>query len=152
MEAYHPWPPTRCFEARHDRRVAAGESRRPTPPTPLHITQREVRIDQVTGLESKLQRRSCSVYLKSYLEVIGSWCRLAAGSGVTPGARSTFNLRSPGPSGTLEQYAVTTNGGRRYDVFPDGTFLMIRGADVSANREIVLVQHWFEELERLVSR
>lgn len=37
------------------------------------------------------------------------------------------------------------------DVFPDSQhFLMSRGADSEDAREIVLVQHWFEELKHLV--
>ena len=43
-------------------------------------------------------------------------------------------------------------GGRTYDVSPDGErFLMIRPVnDRSATYKIVIVQNWFEELERLV--
>ena len=42
------------------------------------------------------------------------------------------------------------NVGVAYDVLPDGRFVMVRGADPSGSREFVLVQHWFEELKRLV--
>lgn len=43
--------------------------------------------------------------------------------------------------------------GRTYDISPDGErFLMIKHAsgDQNAGWELILVQHWFEELERLV--
>jgi Tol biopolymer transport system component len=60
-----------------------------------------------------------------------------------------FPLRAPGPTGAQEQYGRSSNGGHRYDVLPDGRFVMIRGADPQGTREIVLVQNWFEELRRL---
>ena len=45
-------------------------------------------------------------------------------------------------------------GSRRYDVAPDGRFLIIRGDQPEAGggtvTQIVLVQNWFEELKRLV--
>jgi hypothetical protein len=50
-------------------------------------------------------------------------------------------------------YASET--GRNYDVFPDGKrFLMLKplsGAEAESDRpQVVLVQNWVEELERLV--
>ena len=49
---------------------------------------------------------------------------------------------------------VFGTGERQYDVAPDGRFLMIRqGAatdDATAAPEIIFVQNWFEELQRLV--
>jgi len=46
------------------------------------------------------------------------------------------------------------NAGRTYDISPDGQrFLMIKaggGSDQVAAPQIVIVQHWFEELKRLV--
>ena len=46
-------------------------------------------------------------------------------------------------------YAVSK--GRMYDVQPDGErFLMIKDAVVGDPSQVVLVQNWFEELERLV--
>jgi hypothetical protein len=51
----------------------------------------------------------------------------------------------------VEQYVGSTNPGAEYDILPDGKrFVMLRGADPTGTREIVLVQHWFEELKRLV--
>jgi hypothetical protein len=61
-----------------------------------------------------------------------------------------LDRRVPGPTGVIEQYARSGNSGIRYDVLPDGRFVMIRGPDPNAAREIVVVQHWFEELKRLV--
>jgi hypothetical protein len=43
-------------------------------------------------------------------------------------------------------------GRATYDIFPDGQrFVMIRGAD-ARDREIVLVQNFFEEVRRLTGR
>jgi serine/threonine-protein kinase len=61
-----------------------------------------------------------------------------------------LDLRVPGPTGAVEQYANSVNAGAEYDTLPDGRFVMVRGADPTGTREIVLVQHWFEELKRLV--
>ena len=62
-----------------------------------------------------------------------------------------FDLRTPGPVGTAEVYAIAGNLGAAYDVLPDGKRLvMVRGADPEGTRQIVLVQNWFEELKRPV--
>ncbi len=61
-----------------------------------------------------------------------------------------FDQSVPGGSGAAERYAQSNNSGVAYDVLPDGRFVMVRGADTSGSREFVLVQHWFEELKRLV--
>ena len=62
-----------------------------------------------------------------------------------------FDLRGPGPTGVIEEYAGSGNAGAGYDILPDGKrFVMVRGADPQGAREIVLVQNWFEELKRLV--
>jgi eukaryotic-like serine/threonine-protein kinase len=50
-----------------------------------------------------------------------------------------------------QEYGQSGNWGPEYDVFPDGTFAMLRGPGPGNVREIVLVQHWFEELKRLTS-
>ena len=47
-----------------------------------------------------------------------------------------------------EQYGRSFNWGAEYDVFPDGSFAISRGFTGIRSREIVLVQHWFEELKR----
>ena len=53
-----------------------------------------------------------------------------------------------------EGYLTNLNSGRHYDIAPDGQrFLMIkeRGADgTAAPASIIVVQHWVEELKRLV--
>lgn len=61
-----------------------------------------------------------------------------------------FDQSVPGGPGAAERYAQSGNVGVAYDVLPDGRFVMVRGADPSGSREFVLVQHWFEELKRLV--
>ena len=50
------------------------------------------------------------------------------------------------------QYVFGGMGGRNYDVAPDGErFLMIKPVESdSAAPEIIVVQNWFEELQRLV--
>ena len=60
-----------------------------------------------------------------------------------------FDLRVPGPAGAIEEYQDSNNFGAGYDVLPDGRFVMVRGPDPTAAREIVIVQNWFEELKRL---
>ena len=64
-------------------------------------------------------------------------------SGATLGAGRTQMLfeAAMGPSG---------GGFRVYDVAPDGRFLIVQAAQADAAPEIVVVQHWFEELKRLV--
>ena len=62
-----------------------------------------------------------------------------------------FELRMPGQMGTLERYGVSMNAGASYDILPDGQqFVMSRGPDLAALREIILVQNFFEELKQLV--
>jgi hypothetical protein len=61
-----------------------------------------------------------------------------------------LNLRVPGPTGVFEEYAGSGNFGAGYDILQDGSFVMVRGADPTGTREVVLVQHWFEELKRKV--
>ena len=39
---------------------------------------------------------------------------------------------------------------RQYDVAPDGRFVMMKAVDLVPRDEIVIVQHWTEELKRLV--
>jgi hypothetical protein len=60
---------------------------------------------------------------------------------------SLFRLRTRSPSGAPEQYSTSGNFGRSYDVVPDGRFVMIRRADQSGAREIVLIQNFVEELK-----
>lgn len=61
------------------------------------------------------------------------------------------------PATLFEEPDYTGSGaflGRTYDVSPDDRrFLMIKiggGSDQSASANLVVVQHWTEELERLV--
>ena len=61
-----------------------------------------------------------------------------------------FGLRVTGPTGAVEQCALSGNAGAAYDILPEGRFVMVRGADPIGAREIVVVQRWFEELKRLV--
>lgn len=63
---------------------------------------------------------------------------------------SLFSMTVPGPAGIVLQYGGAGNAWRDYDVLPDGRFVMIRNTFSSAdNREIVLVQNWLEEVNRL---
>lgn len=55
----------------------------------------------------------------------------------------------------FEFVMVSPSGGsRRYDVTPDGRFVMIRSGQAEAGggtaTGIVLVQNWFDQLKRLV--
>jgi serine/threonine-protein kinase len=53
------------------------------------------------------------------------------------------------------EFLPAQTGWRPYDAGPDGRFVIIRSASAGANAaaapNIVLVQHWFEELKRLVA-
>ena len=55
------------------------------------------------------------------------------------------------PAVVFEGQYYGSQGGRSYDVSPDGErFLLIKQAqDASARPQIVVVQNWFEELNRL---
>jgi Tol biopolymer transport system component len=68
---------------------------------------------------------------------------------------STLKLGAPSRGLSLapaggEEYGRSTYWGPEYDVFPDGDFLMLRGPSPGSAREIVLVQHWFEEVRRMM--
>ena len=52
-------------------------------------------------------------------------------------------------TGVLERYRRSITDGAQYDI-PDGRFLMVRGADLTGTREIVLVQNFFKELKLVV--
>jgi hypothetical protein len=56
------------------------------------------------------------------------------------------------PQKLFDATAVIASGGRAYDIAPDGRFLIVRSASPEkgdASPNLVLVQHWFEELKRL---
>jgi len=73
-----------------------------------------------------------------------------SGTSVQPGVpRRVFDLNVTSPSGLLEVYRRSNNFGPRFDIAPDGRFLVARGADPENTREIVVVQNWFEELNRI---
>jgi hypothetical protein len=40
--------------------------------------------------------------------------------------------------------------GREWDVAPDGRFLMVKANTTSDSSELIIVQNWADELERLV--
>jgi len=58
------------------------------------------------------------------------------------------------PQVLFESAMFVAPGGRPYDLAPDGRFLIIRSGEADAGGatapQIVVVQHWFEELKRLV--
>ena len=67
---------------------------------------------------------------------------------------STLKLGAPSRVVSLalaggDEYGRSAYWGPEYDVFPDGDFVMLRGPGPGTAREIVLVQHWFEELKRM---
>jgi serine/threonine protein kinase len=66
---------------------------------------------------------------------------------------STLRLGAPSRVVSLalaggDEYGRSAYWGPEYDVFPDGDFVMLRGPG-PGGREIVLVQHWFEEVRRM---
>ena len=67
---------------------------------------------------------------------------------------STLKLGAPSRVVSLalaggEEYGRSAYWGPEYDVFPNGDFVMLRGPG-PGGREIVLVQHWFEEVRRMM--
>ena len=120
------------------------------------------------------------VYVRPFPDVrAGKW-PVSSGGGSQPlwaRARSSRELFYRGPDGSLmsvrwdvvggqfdtarpikivdgERYA-TGAGFRQYDITPDGTrFLMIKKADdlTVASDVLIVVQHWEEELKRLLPR
>ena len=60
-------------------------------------------------------------------------------------------LGTPAPLFSLSDYVLAGVRGIRYDVAPDGRFLLLKDETRGGPRDrIVVVQHWFEELRRLV--
>jgi serine/threonine protein kinase len=49
-----------------------------------------------------------------------------------------------------DEYGRSAYWGPEYDVFPAGDFVMLRGPSPGSVREIVLVQHWFEDVRRMM--
>jgi Tol biopolymer transport system component len=85
-------------------------------------------------------------------QLVGVPATVAGGTLKRGAPTPVLNLRVAGPTGVIEAYVTGGTAGPQYDIFPDGRFVMVRGPDPRAAREIVIVQHWFEELKRLVPR
>jgi serine/threonine-protein kinase len=114
------------------------------------------------------------IYVRPFPDANSGRWQISTGSGTRPlWARSGKELFYVGPSGAVMSVAVeggstfrsgsptrllegpyflnAGNKGRTYDVSPDGQrFLMIKVGRGSAPTSIIVVQHWFEELKRLV--
>ena len=61
-----------------------------------------------------------------------------------------FDMRYTAPDGTDYSYHVGDNIiGAGFDLLPDGRFVLLRSPE-SDNREVVIVQNWFDEVRRLV--
>jgi serine/threonine-protein kinase len=118
------------------------------------------------------------IYVRPYPDVNSGHWQVSTGGGTRPlWARSGQELVYVSPTGALMRvgvergpsWAATTptllikegyfttpgNTGRTYDISPDGQrFLMVKeggGTDQTATaRQIIVVQHWTEELKRLV--
>jgi serine/threonine-protein kinase len=65
----------------------------------------------------------------------------------------TFSAGTPQALFSLADYVLAGTRGIKYDVAPDGRFLLLKDeTGVSGSQErLVVVQHWFEELARLTS-
>ena len=63
-------------------------------------------------------------------------------------------FRAGTPEEVIENAALALNWGRSYDVAPDGRrFLLAPAKEATTNlapAQMILVQHWLEELKRLV--
>ena len=118
------------------------------------------------------------IYVRPYPEVSSGFWQVSTGGGNRPlWAPSSQELFYLSPTGALMRVGVDRgptwaagapakllnegyftvpggNVGRTYDISPDGQrFLMIKaggGSDQAATPQIVVVQHWLEELKRLV--
>jgi hypothetical protein len=67
---------------------------------------------------------------------------------LTPGTRfRVSDITAPAGEGGMGRVSRTTDAKLRRQ---DGRFVMVRGADPEGTREIVLVQHRFKALKRLV--
>jgi serine/threonine-protein kinase len=72
---------------------------------------------------------------------------MAVGVKTTP----SFTAATPQTLFRLGDYVLAGTRGIRYDVAPDGRFLLLKDEDGRDTRDrIVVVQNWFEELRRLV--
>jgi hypothetical protein len=63
-----------------------------------------------------------------------------------------FSVVTSSPLFNLAGYVLAGQRGIRYEVAPDGRFLMLKNeapGDIGARRDIVVVQNWFRELRRL---
>jgi eukaryotic-like serine/threonine-protein kinase len=109
------------------------------------------------------------VYVERYPE-LGDRQAISTGGGViaewsrdgqelffnTPDFRQIFSV--PVESGTrfgrpqllFELAMLQIYGGQSWDVAPDGRFLIITNVQAETERQIVVVQNWFDELQRLV--
>ncbi len=75
-----------------------------------------------------------------------------AAMAVSVSTSPTFSAGSPRELFSLSDYVLAGSRGIKYDVARDGRFLMLKDeSGVSGSQErLVVVQHWFEELRRLV--
>jgi len=64
----------------------------------------------------------------------------------------SFSAGTPSPIFGLGDYVLAGTRGTRYDVAPDGRFLLLKDetGSISSRERVILVQHWFDELRRLV--
>ena len=67
----------------------------------------------------------------------------------------TFSSRTPGPLFSLSGYDVVGGGGRRFDIAPDGRFILPKLGTSEQTDEVpfnglIFVEHWFQELTERV--
>jgi hypothetical protein len=65
----------------------------------------------------------------------------------------SFSASAPRPLFSLADYVLAGTRGIRYDVAPDGRFLMLKdetGVSAAQSR-VIVVQNWFTELQRLTA-
>jgi serine/threonine-protein kinase len=76
---------------------------------------------------------------------------ISTSTGLRPGTpRRVLEMQTPGATGELAEYLRSSTNGQRWDVLPDGRFLVIRGAATqTGSREIAVVQNWFEDVKGL---
>jgi hypothetical protein len=77
---------------------------------------------------------------------------ILCGGGTAGSVDGSSAFRFGAPEAILE-FPYFLGAGRTYDVAPDGRFLVVKPGPVlepSIPTQVILVEHWFEELKRLV--
>jgi serine/threonine-protein kinase len=92
------------------------------------------------GFAPLWSRDGKEIYYRNQRNLMAASVKTAPGFAATP----------PRPLFRLGDYVLAGTRGIRYDVAPDGRFLIFKDEGRETRNRIVVVQHWFEELRRMV--